>query len=321
MSKILITGVTGQDGFYLSQIARDSGHEVYGMVHGQNNPKEQAVREALPFVRIVYGDLLDAFSLNRLIEDVRPDIVVNLGAITYVPFSWQQPELVFKTNAMGVMNLLNACRESDSVIVQASTSEMFGNQTYHIIDEESPMNPVSPYGIAKLAAHHLCLNYRIAYGMQIVSAIMFNHESPMRGPQFVTRKITMAAARIRHALDAGEQPEPLVLGNLDARRDWGYSPDYMSAVLKLAEGHPNGGAYVIATGIAASVGEFAAEAFKTVGLDWRDWTKTDAANTRPNELNYLKGNARRAFLAVNWKASIKWDALAKLMTEADLCKL
>lgn len=313
--RILITGVTGQDGFYLAQEAYNRNHTVFGLVRGQNNPK--LVEVPINTVNL-QGDLLDGYSIEQAVEFAKPDAIINLGAITYIPFSWAQPEMTFKVNTLGVLNVLNAAKAHDvKVVVQASTSEMYGNSVVGRADEDTPMNPVSPYGVSKLAAHHLCQNYAVAHNMKVVSAIMFNHESPRRGPDFVTRKITMGVARIKKALEAGEKPGKLFLGNLDAQRDWGYSPDYMKALLQLVEGECSG-SFVIATGRAASVREFASVAFASVDLDWAEWVETSPANLRPNELNYLRGNPRKMFLATGWSAHLGWQGIARLMVKHDM---
>lgn len=319
MKKILITGVTGQDGHYLADEAHNQGFSVYGMIRGQDNPKVAELTAERPWISLVQGDLVDGYSIRKAVEAVRPEVIVNLGAISFVPLSWLQPELTFKVNALGVLNLLNACQEYGiEHFIQASTSEMFGNAG-GFLNEDSPMNPVSPYGISKLTAHQFVLNYRSAYKMNAVSAIMFNHESPRRGPQFVTQKIAKAAARLK----VDPEGDFLTLGNLSAKRDWGYSPEYMRGLLKITnykygELNPS---YVFATGETASVEDFANAAFSSVGLDWKRCTIVDPGLKRVNELQALRGNSARALRDLGWSARTTWKSLAALMTNHELMKL
>ena len=321
--RLLITGVTGQDGWYLAEAALAAGHEVYGLVRGQDNPREPELAQAFPSLRRLRGDLLDASSVDRAVDEARPDAIVNLGAMTFVPLSWQEPELALRIIAGGALNVLNAAvRHGVGRVVQASTSEMFGNRPEglgHVgaddaLNEDSPMLPASPYGTAKLAAHHLCRNYRAAHGLSAVSAIMFNHESPRRPPIFVTRKITQAVADIR----AGRR-RVLKLGAVGAPRDWGWAPDNAEALLLLAEApRVARESYVIATGVAATVDAFTRRAFWLAGVRLGEHTEVDPNLERPSEVWALRGDASAIGAEHGWRARHDWRGVCALMVAADL---
>lgn len=310
--RVLITGVTGQDGPYLAQLAHERGHTVYGLVRGQDNPK---LKDLPPYVTPVAGDLLDRHSLCQAFDIAWPDWVFNLAAITYIPLSWDQPELVYNVNFLGVSRLLQESKEHGvKCFVQASTSEMFGVCEHgQSLDASAPMSPHSPYAIAKLAAHHLCIATKAVGNLDAVSAIMFNHESPRRGETFVTRKITLAAARIKIGLQTDLQ-----LGNPSAYRDWGYSPEYMEGLLRIAERHHRSPAYVFATGESASIQDFAEFVFAEAGLS-SDLIHYDTpAALRPNDVHWLCGDPTRTKAELDWEAKTHWRELAQIMLKADM---
>lgn len=326
--RLLITGVTGQDGYYLADQALQARHEVYGLVHGQNNPKEADLRRDLPSVKILYGDLLDSYSINEAVQWTRPDVIVNLGAITYVPMSWEQPNLALRTITEGALNVLNAAKSYGCAVVQASTSEMFGNahEPGQAVNENSVMRPASPYGTAKLAAHHLVRNYRDAHGTRAVSAIMFNHESPRRPTSFVTRKITHTIAQIMVG-----QADMLKLGNTESMRDWGFAGDYMLGVLMIAEKlarslgpYQTREAYTLATGEAVSVKQWAEYAWETAHrLTGLDLTRelhifSNTLDQRPSDVNYLRGDASAMREDFGWQPGYDWKTLCTSMVRHDL---
>lgn len=317
MKRALVTGITGQDGYYLALELAEHGYEVYGLVRGQQNPKLLQLKQELPFVNVLHGDLLDRHSLQRAVATAQPNYVFNLGAITYIPFSWQQPNLVYDVDFYGVSNLLSVLEDYDKAdcLVQASTSEMYGapnGGNNNGLDEYSPLNPISPYAIAKTAAHHLVKAYNKAGKVRGISAVMFNHESPRRPENFVTRKITASLARIVR----GEQ-EALYLGSGDAMRDWGYAPEYMQALRIMAE-RAGGDHYVVATGYTAAVREFAFEAADVAGVS-RDLIHFEApADIRVNDVSWLRGNAGRLRVDLGWYAQTNWRMLARMMMRADL---
>ena len=319
MSRALVTGITGQDGYYLAKLLHEKGHEVYGLIRGQDNPKEEAFRKALPYVNLIGGDLLDERSLDRAMRVARPDYVFNLAAITYIPFSWEQPDLVYNVNFLGVSRLLAACeRVGVSKFVQASTSEMFGKNSPSVpesLDESSPMLPSSPYAIAKLAAHHLCLAYKHAGKVNAASVIMFNHESPRRGENFVTRKITLAAARIKH----GKQ-DKLSLGSPIVIRDWGYAPEYMEALYLVALTPSASDSYVVSTGVDASIRDFAYQVFSLARLPF-DRIHFGEMPPRPNDVTFLRGDSSKITRELGWKPQTFWPELAKIMLDADMRKV
>src|SRR5216683_692924 len=291
--RTLITGITGQDGSYLAEHLLDAGYEVWGLVRGQSNPRVPRIRELLRDVRLVRGDLLDQASLISAVEKVQPDEVYNLGAISYVPMSWQQAELTGEVTGLGVLRVLEAIRVCSGIsgsrgadggqirFYQASSSEMFGKVRESPQTETTSFHPRSPYGVAKAYGHHLTQNYRESYGMYAVSGILFNHESPRRGAEFVTRKVSLGVAKIKLGYE-----RQLRLGNLGASRDWGFAGDYVRAMhLMLGKAEPCD--YVVGTGVTHGVGELVELAFGVAGLDWQDHVVTDAAFIRPAAVDRL----------------------------------
>jgi GDPmannose 4,6-dehydratase len=308
--RALITGVTGQDGSYLAEHLTADGWEVAGLIRGQANPKRAWIASLVPGLRLVDGDLLDQSSLQRALADVRPDVVFNLAAATFVGMSWQQPTVMSETTGMGVLRMLEAIRATDPgiVMVHASSSEMFGCADTPVQDERTPLRPVSPYGVAKTFAHHCAVTYRASHGLRVSTVIMFNHESPRRSAEFVTRKVTTAAA----AIAAGTQ-DKLLLGRLEPRRDWGWAPDYMRALPLVAAAEP--GDWVIATGQSHSVADLCAAAFAEAGLDWRDHVVSDTGLHRPSELWSLRGDPARIRRDLGWEPQVMFaDVVRRLMT-------
>ncbi|CUQ68086.1 GDP-mannose 4,6-dehydratase [Candidatus Nitrospira inopinata] len=319
--KALITGITGQDGSYLAELLLSKGYEVYGIIRRSSSfntaridPLYQDPHTPDVRLRLVYGDLNDASSLNRILRTVQPDEIYNLGAQSHVRVSFDIPEYTAEITALGTVRLLEAIRESGlrPKFYQASSSEMFGKVQEIPQRETTPFYPRSPYGAAKLYGHWITVNYREAYGLFACSGILFNHESPRRGETFVTRKITKAAARIK----LGIQQE-LYLGNLDAKRDWGYAGDYVEAMwLMLQQEDPDD--YVIATGETHSVREFLDVAFGHLDLDWKRYVKIDPKYYRPTEVDLLIGDAGKAKARLHWEPKVLFKELAVMMVEADL---
>jgi len=317
----LITGITGQDGLYLAELLLGKGYEVHGVIRGQNNPKRDLVRRRLPGVRLHHGDLTDLSSLMRALHDSRPDEVYNLGAVSFVAYSWENAHVTTDVTAKGVLNMLEAVRlyaGDDPTRVrfyQASSSEMFGKVQEAPQHERTLLWPRSPYGVSKVFGHYMTINYRESYGMHASSGILFNHESPLRGPEFVTRKVTRAAARI----SLGLQHE-LVMGNLDARRDWGFAGDYVEAMWLMLQ-HEHGDDYVIATGETHSVRDLLDAAFRRVGIDdWSGLVRQDPAYLRPAEVDELVGDASKAREILGWKPRVGFDELVAMMVDADLAE-
>ncbi|MEV4097744.1 GDP-mannose 4,6-dehydratase [Streptosporangium saharense] len=323
--RALITGITGQDGSYLAECLLDRGYEVWGLVRGQANPRVSRVRRLLRDVALVRGDLLDQGSLISAVEKVQPDEVYNLGAISFVPMSWEQAELTGEVTGMGVLRMLEAIRVCSGVsssrtpaesgqirFYQASSSEMFGQVRETPQTEITPFHPRSPYGVAKAYGHFLTQNYRESYGMFAVSGILFNHESPRRGAEFVTRKVSLGAARIKLGL-----ADHLRLGNLEACRDWGYAGDYVRAMhLMLQAGQPED--YVIGTGRTHTVRELVEAAFTAVGLDWERHVVTDRSLHRPAEVDLLCADPKKAREQLGWEPSVSFEELVAMMVESDL---
>ena len=315
----LITGVTGQDGWYLAELLLAKGYRVYGMVRGQNNPKEPGLRCDFPDLHILHGDLLDVSSLVAAVNVARPDEVYNLGAVTFVAYSWKNPRLTFDVTGGGVLNMLEAVKlyqEASGKTVryyQASSAEMFGKAHEIPLRETSPFHPRSPYGAAKAYGHYMTVNYRESYGIHASSAMLFNHESPRRGTEFVTRRITQAVARIALGLQ-----DCILLGNLEAERDWGFAGDYVEAMhLMLQQDTPDD--YVIATGEAHSVADFLDLAFEVVGIrDWSRYVKVAAAQMRPADVEVLVGDAAKANAVLGWKPRLAFDELVRMMVESDI---
>jgi GDPmannose 4,6-dehydratase len=321
MKRALITGITGQDGSYLAELLLSKGYEVYGIVRRSSSFNTERLDTIYqdPHVtdyklRLVYGDLDDASSLNRALRTVKPDEIYNLGAQSHVRVSFDVPEYTASTVGLGTLRLLEAIRESglDKSVrfYQASSSEMFGAAAPPQ-DENTPFLPRSPYACAKVFAHQLAQNYREAYGMFISCGILFNHESPRRGIPFVTRKITRAAARIRHGLD-----KKLYLGNLDAKRDWGFAGDYVEAMWMMLQ-HDKADDYVVATGESHSVRELLDIAFGTLDLDWKQYVEIDPRYFRPTEVDHLHGDPSKAMRELGWKPKVTFRQLIEMMVRAD----
>jgi GDPmannose 4,6-dehydratase len=319
MRKAFITGITGQDGRHLADLLHSKGYKVYGMMKGQNNPRAEMLRDEFPFVEIVPGDLTDLTSLVTALEYVQPDEFYNLGAISFVAMSFNQAELTANVTGLGVLRALEAVRmvggaQNNPIrFYQASSSEMFGKVREVPQTEMTPFHPRSPYGVAKVFGHHITMNYRESYGLYACSGILFNHEGPRRGLEFVTRKITNTAARIKLGVD-----KELVLGNTDAKRDWGYAGDYVKAMwLMLQQDEPDD--YVIATGETHSIEEFLTLAFDKVGLgDWRPYVRHDAKFLRPAEVDLLIGDPSKAKAKLGWQPEVNFEQLVAMMVEHDL---
>ncbi len=319
MKRALITGITGQDGSYLAELLIEKGYEVHGVVRRSSSLNRQRIDHLFntktPTThRLHYGDLTDASSINRLIREVRPDEIYNLGAQSHVKVSFEIPEYTAETAGVGTLRLLEAIRESglSPRFYQAGSSEMFGLVEEIPQNEETRFYPRSPYAAAKVYAHWIGVNYREAYGMFVCNGILFNHESPRRGEAFVTRKITRGVAAIK--LGKAKQ---LALGNLDAKRDWGYAKDYVEAMwLMLQQEKPDD--YVVATGETHTVREFCEHAFAHVGLDWQEHVVVDPKYLRPTEVDVLLGDPSKAKRLLGWEAKTRFADLVKLMVDADL---
>jgi GDPmannose 4,6-dehydratase len=312
--RALITGVTGQDGSYLAEQLAADGHDVFGLLHGQWNPKRAWLETLVPGVKLIEGDLLDQSSLQHALQYAEPDVVFNLGALTYVGMSWQQPTLMTEVTGLGCLRMLEAIRSVNPAIrfVQASTSEMFGQAATAPQDESTPFHPRSPYGVAKLFAHHTTVNYRESYDMHASTAIMFNHESPRRGEEFVTRKVTSTVARI-----AQGRPERLRLGNVESRRDWGWAPDYVAA-LPLIAAADKADDFVLATGVTHSVRKLCQVAFGLVDLDYTDHLDIDPALFRPADVDLLRGDASKARQQLGWTPRVSFELIVAILVEHDL---
>lgn len=312
----LITGVTGQDGAYLAQLLLEKGYEVYGLLARRSTDTLWRLRElgVHSQVRLIDGDLVDVSSLVRALQKSKPDEVYNLAAQSFVGSSWDQPLLTGQVTGLGVVNLLEAVRLTvpNARFYQASTSEMFGLIQEPIQSEKTPFHPRSPYGVAKLYAHWATLNYRESFGMHTSCGILFNHESPLRGIEFVTRKVTDSVARIK----LGKARE-LKLGNLEAKRDWGYAGDYVKAMWLMLQ-QAIGDDYVVATGHSVTIREMCQIAFSHVGLNYQDHVVTDPAFFRPAEVDILIGNADKARRVLGWKAETSLETLIRMMVDADL---
>jgi GDPmannose 4,6-dehydratase len=314
MPTALITGITGQDGSYLAELLLEQGYKVIGMVRRTSTINFDRIRHFQEKVEIVQGDLLDQMSLISILQEHRPSEVYNLAAQSFVPTSFTQPVLTGEFTALGVTRVLDAIRIVDPSIrfYQASSSEMFGKVQEVPQRESTPFYPRSPYGVAKVYGHWITVNYRESYDIYACSGILFNHESPRRGLEFVTHKITNAVARIKLGLD-----KELHLGNLEARRDWGYAPDYVRAMwLMLQQDAPDD--YVVATGETHSVQEFVEEAFGYVELDWREFVVQDPKFYRPAEVDLLVGDPAKAGEKLGWEPTVSFRELVRLMVQADL---
>lgn len=321
MKKALITGITGQDGSYLAELLLEKGYEVYGLIrrsstfntsrieHLYQDPHEKNVR-----LHLIYADLSDGSNINIVLNDVKPDEIYNLGAQSHVRLSFDQPIFTADVNALGTLRLLEAIRQFDNGVryYQASSSEMFGRVREVPQNEQTPFYPRSPYGVSKVFAYWQTVNHREAYNLFACNGILFNHESPRRGETFVTRKITRAATRIKLGLQ-----EKLYLGNLDAKRDWGYAGDYVEAMWRiLQQDEPDD--FVIATGESHSVREFLDETFSHLDLDWKEYVELDPRYLRPTEVDYLLGDAGKARRVLNWEPKVKFKELVRMMVDSDL---
>jgi GDPmannose 4,6-dehydratase len=315
--RALITGITGQDGSYLADLLLAKGYEVWGMVRRASTETFDRIQHIREKLQIRQADLLDQLSLVNLIEEAEPDEVYNFAAQSFVPTSWVQPVLTAEFDAVGVTRMLEAIRLVNKKIkfYQASSSEMFGKVQEKPQKETTPFYPRSPYGVAKLYGHWITINYRESYDMFAVSGILFNHESPRRGLEFVTRKVTDGAARIKLGLT-----DTLYLGNMDAKRDWGFAGDYVEAVWLMLQ-QPEPVDYVISSGEAHSVKELVESAFSDVGLNWQDHVKTDPKLVRPAEVDFLQGDSSLAHRKLGWKPKTSFVQLIKMMVNADMDRL
>jgi GDPmannose 4,6-dehydratase len=314
--RALITGITGQDGSYLAEFLLEKGYTVFGMVRRASKDNFERLQGILDRVELRQADLLDQLSLIRLLEEARPHEVYNLAAQSFVPTSWNQPVLTGEFTALGVTRVLDAIRLVDPSIhfYQASSSEMFGKVRETPQNELTPFHPRSPYGVAKVYGHSITVNYRESYGLFACSGILFNHESPRRGLEFVTRKVTDGVARIRCGL-----AKEIRLGTLAARRDWGYAGDYVQAMwLMLQQEQPDD--YVVATGESHSIQELVDLAFSYAGLDWHKYVVIDPALKRPAEVDLLKGDASKARQKLGWSPKVRFPELVQMMVEADLAR-
>jgi GDPmannose 4,6-dehydratase len=314
----LITGITGQDGRYMAQLLVEKGYDVFGMVRGQANPKIRMIQEETPKLELVEGDLQDLSSLIAAVEQVQPDEVYNLGAISFVALSFRQAELTADITGLGVLRMLEAVRivggsQNKIRFYQASSSEMFGKVREIPQNEMTPFHPRSPYGAAKVFGHYITVNYRESYDLFATSGICFNHESPRRGLEFVTRKVSNGVARIKLGLQ-----EKLTLGNLDSSRDWGFAGDFCEAMwLMLQQDEPDD--FVIATGETHTIRELLEVAFAAAGIDdWKPLVETDPRFTRPAEVDLLMGDASKARGELGWKPKVDFPELVKMMVEHDL---
>jgi GDPmannose 4,6-dehydratase len=315
--RALITGITGQDGSYLAELLLEKGYEVYGLTRRLSAANYWRIEHLLDRLTLIPGDLLDQLSLIRVLERVRPVEVYNLAAMSFVPASWDQPMLTGEFNSQGVTRVLEAIRVVDPNIklYQASSSEMYGKVREVPQRETTPFYPRSPYGVSKVFAHYITVNYRESYGLFAVSGILFNHESPRRGLEFVTRKVTDGVARIKLGL-----AKELRLGNLDAHRDWGFAGDYVRAMWLMLQ-QDEADDYVIATGESHSVQELVEVAFAHAGLDWRAHVKQDPAFLRPAEVDHLIGDASKANARFQWTPSVDFPGLVRMMVDADVARL
>ncbi|UCC80679.1 MAG: GDP-mannose 4,6-dehydratase [Candidatus Zixiibacteriota bacterium] len=315
--KALITGITGQDGSYLADLLLEKGYDVYGMVRRSSTENFERINHIRDKLTLVHGDLLDQFSILRIIDEIHPDEVYNLGAQSFVPTSWRQPILTGEFDALGVTKVLEAIRQVDTKIkfYQASSSEMFGKVVEVPQNEKTPFYPRSPYGVAKVYGHFITVNYKESYNIFAVSGILFNHESPRRGLEFVTRKVTDGAARIKLGL-----AEKLALGNLDAERDWGYAGDYVRAMWMMLQ-HERPDNFVIATGISHSVRDLCEIAFAHLDLDYKDYVVSDPRFVRPAEVERLLGDPSHARKTLGWEPEVSFKQMIEMMVDADMGRL
>ncbi|WP_043781586.1 GDP-mannose 4,6-dehydratase [Rhodococcus sp. JVH1] len=319
MKSALITGITGQDGPYLAELLYEKGYRVYGLIQGQNNPKAARLAETHPYVEILSGNLLDLSSLMRAFSAAEPDEVYNLGAISFVAYSWENARLTTDVTGGGVLNVLEALRfYQDQTgkqvrFYQASSSEMFGKVQEVPQRESTLLWPRSPYAVAKVYGHHLTINYRESYGLHASSGILFNHESPRRGQEFVTRKVTQSVARISLGLQ-----DRIALGNLDAERDWGFAGDYVEAMWLMLQQH-EADDYVICTGESHSIRDLLTIAFNEVGIsDWSHLVYSDPKFFRPAEVDHLIGDASKARDKLGWSPKVSFEQLVRMMVQNDV---
>jgi GDPmannose 4,6-dehydratase len=315
--RALITGITGQDGSYLAELLLDEGYDVHGVVRRASTSNYWRIEHLLDRIQLIPADLLDQLSLIRVIEKVQPDEFYNLAAMSFVPASWDQPMLTGEFNSQGVTRVLEAVRQVNPKIriYQASSSEMFGKVREVPQSEMTPFYPRSPYGVSKVFAHYITVNYRESYDLFAVSGILFNHESPRRGLEFVTRKVTDGVARIKLGLS-----DTLALGNLDAQRDWGFAGDYVRAMWLMLQ-QDRADDYVIATGESHSVRDLVEVAFSRAGLDWQKHVTLDSRFLRPAEVDLLIGDSSKARAALDWQPRVDFKALIHMMVDADLERL
>ncbi len=330
MKKALITGITGQDGSYLAEFLLEKGYEVAGVARRLSIPNTRNLEHLLSDIKLYDGDLGDQGSIDRIVKDVQPDEVYNLAAQSFVKVSWQEPILTGDITGLGAVRMLESVRNNKPAarFYQASSSEMFGNNPQEFLDESSRFLATSPYAIAKLYAHRMTINYRESYGMYACAGVLFNHESPRRGIEFSTRKITYAVACISQGIKnskmGNEAKESLVkdgkvkLGDLKSSRDWGYAKDYVEMMwLMLQQDAPD--EYVIATGRTTSIGEFVEQAFKAVGIDnWQDYVAIDQRFMRPSDLRYLRGNSAKAHEKLGWQPQTSLEELVRIMVASDI---
>ncbi len=312
--KALITGVTGQDGSYLAEFLLEKGYTVYGMVRRASTENFERINHIKDRIELVQADLLDELSLIKMLQTVQPDEIYNLAAMSFVPTSWSQPVLTGEFTAIGVSRLLEAIRYAcpAAKFYQASSSEMYGKVLEVPQTEKTPFYPRSPYAVSKVYGHYITVNYRESYDLYAVSGILFNHESPRRGKEFVTRKITDYVARIKLGLE-----KQLPLGNIESERDWGYAGDYVRAMwMMLQEDQPED--YVIATGKSHSVKQFLEAAFSAVDLKWQDYVVQDPRFMRPAEVDHLIGDSAKARKQLGWEPDVDFEGLVQMMVEADL---
>jgi len=314
MKTALITGVTGQDGSYLADFLLEKGYRVFGMVRRSSTENFDRIKHLQDKIQLVQADLLDQLSLITALNEVEPEEVYNLAAMSFVPTSWSQPVLTGEFTALGVTRMLEAIRlvNKDAKFYQASSSEMFGKVKESPQNEDTPFYPRSPYGVAKAYGHWITVNYRESYDIFACSGILFNHESPRRGKEFVTRKITDGVARIKLG-----KAEKLYLGNIDAERDWGFAGDYVKAMwLMLQQDEPDD--YVVGTGVTHSVREFVRKAFERAGLNWEDFVEVNSSLIRPAEVEHLRADASKAQAKLGWEPAVSFDGLVNMMVDADL---
>jgi len=312
--RALITGITGQDGSYLAEFLLEKGYDVFGLVRRSSTVNFERISHIQHDIELLSGDLLDQLSLTSALNTAQVEEVYNLGAQSFVPASWEQPMLTGEITGLGTTRLLEAIRSVDPNIrfYQASTSELYGKAQETPQSESTPFYPRSPYGVSKLYAHWITINYRESYDLYACAGILFNHESPRRGLEFVTRKITNGVARIKKGID-----KELRLGNLEARRDWGYAGDFVEAMwLMLQQDSPED--YVIATGKDRTIREFCEAAFGHVGLDWQEFVKVDEKFLRPAEVNILLGDSSKAQNQLGWKPRISFEEMVQMMVDRDL---